>query len=508
MAPPSIVTVQRLNHYYGTGHLRQQVLFEIDLEIQAGEFVIMTGPSGSGKSTLLSLIGCLRSVQSGSLRVLGQELRGASDRQRTQVRRNFGYIFQASNLLSFLTVEQNIAAALTLKGIDDRPRQRPHIESILNSVGLLPQQFAYPRQLSGGQKQRAAIAGALVTQPRLVLADEPTAALDSGTGRQTIELMRQLALEKGAAVLLVTHDPRILDVADRIIQVEDGRLGLAYSQELSLAIPGLKEEQISAMAVEPDLREVQPGELVFQEGDRAEEFYVVLQGEVEVFQTVPSAPEAAQPHQTAAASAPPRLQILNTLGRGQYFGEIGLLQDQSQRTASVRASAAGPATLMVLGRSQFQQLAQGSQLTTTAIAQTLQNRLNVSLITAALPGAAVAQVLEVLPQVKKTRYGPGSTLWRAEQSPESPWLYIIASGTVERLSLTEAGQWHCLQTLGPGDYFGDRPLDPQTLMRASDQTLVEVLTLPLSLFRDLTAHYQQTHTNIARLLYERLKQKR
>lgn len=220
----SIVSIHNLNHYFGKRALRKQVLFGIDLEIKPGEIVILTGQSGSGKTTLLSLIGGLRSVQEGSLRVLGQELKGANENQLVLVRRQIGYIFQAHNLLQFMTARQNVQMSVELhETISDR-QARAKSEAILKAVGLGGRVDYYPHNLSGGQKQRVAIARALVSRPKLVLADEPTAALDSKTGREVVDLMQHLAKEQGCAILLVTHDNRILDIADRILHMEDGRL--------------------------------------------------------------------------------------------------------------------------------------------------------------------------------------------------------------------------------------------------------------------------------------------
>ncbi len=218
-----VVSINALDHYYGQGRLQKQVLCNINLEIQAGEIVIMTGPSGSGKTTLLSLIGSLRSPQSGSLKVLGQELCGASPQQMVALRRHIGYIFQAHNLLKFLTAQQNVQMSLELHS-RSAAVTRAKAEAMLAAVGLAERSRYYPENLSGGQKQRVAIARALVNQPKLVLADEPTAALDKQSGRDVVELMQRLAKEQGCTILLVTHDNRILDIADRIVQMEDGCL--------------------------------------------------------------------------------------------------------------------------------------------------------------------------------------------------------------------------------------------------------------------------------------------
>ncbi|ABA21869.1 ABC transporter-like protein [Trichormus variabilis ATCC 29413] len=218
------IAISHLNHYYGEGSLKKQILFDINLTIQPGEIVIMTGPSGSGKTTLLTLIGSLRSVQSGSLEILGKELSGATKNEMVEVRRNIGYIFQAHNLLGFLTAQQNVQMPFEMNQSISFRAATTKAAEMLTTVGLGEKLNYYPDDLSGGQKQRVAIARALVHHPKLVLADEPTAALDSKSGRDVVNLMQKLAKEQGCTILLVTHDNRILDIADRIIHMEDGYL--------------------------------------------------------------------------------------------------------------------------------------------------------------------------------------------------------------------------------------------------------------------------------------------
>jgi putative ABC transport system ATP-binding protein len=217
------ISINHLNHYYGQGALRKQVLFDINLQIKRGEIVIMTGPSGSGKTTLLTLMGSLRSVQGGNLSILGQALLNASKQQMTLARRNIGYIFQAHNLLNFLTAYQNVEMALEIQDMSAAEADM-RIRTVLSAVGLEERMEYYPSDLSGGQKQRVAIARALVSQPKIILADEPTAALDKKSGRDVVEIMEDLAREQGCTILIVTHDNRILDLADRIIYLEDGYL--------------------------------------------------------------------------------------------------------------------------------------------------------------------------------------------------------------------------------------------------------------------------------------------
>jgi putative ABC transport system ATP-binding protein len=220
----SAIAVRNLNHHFGTGGLRKQILFDISVELHPGEIVINTGPSGSGKTTLLTLVCGLRSVQNGSVRTLDVELNGASRETLVRVRRNIGFIFQAHNLLDALTACQNVQMGLQLDGSIGAHEARERSIEILKAVGLAERVDHYPNQLSGGQKQRVAIARALVRQPKIVLADEPTAALDKVTGREVVDILHKLAKEQGCAILLVTHDNRILDVADRILTLEDGRV--------------------------------------------------------------------------------------------------------------------------------------------------------------------------------------------------------------------------------------------------------------------------------------------
>lgn len=222
--PDPVIALNGVNHYFGSGQLRKQILFEVSSCIYPGEIVIMTGPSGSGKTTLLTLIGALRSTQEGSLQVLGQELHGARTDLLVEVRRQTGYIFQAHNLLNSLTARQNVQMAIQLHPEVPESAAKQRSAGILAAVGLEEHINKYPSQLSGGQKQRVAIARALVSQPKIVLADEPTAALDKKSGRDVVELMRQLAQQQGCSILMVTHDTRILDVADRLLHMEDGHL--------------------------------------------------------------------------------------------------------------------------------------------------------------------------------------------------------------------------------------------------------------------------------------------
>ncbi|MEL6494419.1 MAG: DevA family ABC transporter ATP-binding protein [Cyanobacteria bacterium J06623_7] len=224
VATQEVVKISNLDHFFGEGKLRKQILFDIDLTLNAGEVIILKGPSGSGKTTLLTLMGGLRSPQSGSLRVFGSELVGASKGCLVQTRKNIGYIFQSHNLLASLTAKQNVQMSLELHDHLTAATVESRAIAALEAVGLKEHINYHPQSLSGGQKQRVAIARALVAHPQIVLADEPTAALDGKTGRDVVELMQRLAREQSCTILIVTHDNRILDVADRIVELEDGRI--------------------------------------------------------------------------------------------------------------------------------------------------------------------------------------------------------------------------------------------------------------------------------------------
>ena len=224
------VSINNLSHFYGRNETKKQVLNNVNLSIEKSELVLLKGPSGCGKTTLLTLIGALRTCQSGDLKVLNNQLNGASRKTRQKLRRSIGMIFQGHNLLRCLTAEQNVQMGADLiKGLTYLQR-REIARKWLYAVGLEEHYKKLPSDLSGGQKQRVAIARALSANPKLLLADEPTSALDSVTGREIVTLLRKLAKEQNCSVLMVTHDPRITDMADRILNMEDGKIFSAHSE--------------------------------------------------------------------------------------------------------------------------------------------------------------------------------------------------------------------------------------------------------------------------------------
>jgi putative ABC transport system ATP-binding protein len=219
-----VISGEGINFSFGQGELRKQILFDIRLEIQPGEIVLLTGPSGSGKTTLLTLIAGLRTMQEGSLNVLGYTLHQATQQDLLELRRRIGFIFQAHNLLPYLTALQNVQVMFDLQPDVSSSEGRSRSVEMLKLVGL-GERLNYPvARLSGGQKQRVAIARALVGGPQLVLADEPTAALDGVSGREIVNILQTLAREQKRPILMVTHDARVLDIADRIVDMQDGRL--------------------------------------------------------------------------------------------------------------------------------------------------------------------------------------------------------------------------------------------------------------------------------------------
>jgi putative ABC transport system ATP-binding protein len=222
---------------HGAGQIR--ALKGVDLALKGGQLTLLMGPSGSGKTTLLSIMGCILSPTSGSVRIAGKEVADLNEKQLPAIRlEHIGFVFQGFNLFPTLTAGENVELMLDLKGIRGESAKRRSLE-LLEQVGLAEKYATFPSDLSGGQKQRVAIARALAGDPQIVLADEPTAALDSQTGRTVMEMMARLAHERDRAVVIVTHDSRVLSFADRIVRIEDGRIALAKKLPVSEVSPDL-----------------------------------------------------------------------------------------------------------------------------------------------------------------------------------------------------------------------------------------------------------------------------
>ncbi|MGC1505313.1 MAG: ATP-binding cassette domain-containing protein [Sulfitobacter sp.] len=218
------IGVTGLNHWFGTGEARKRAIFDVNMQIERGSLTILMGPSGSGKTTLLTLMGCLRDVQDGSVNLLGHELNGAGRVLNEALRRRLGFIFQAHNLHGSLTALQNVLMGLQVHGLLDREAQKNAARHALSLVGLADRMGYLPANLSGGQKQRVAVARALVGNPDVIFADEPTAALDSESGMTVVRMLKKLGQVRGTTTVMVTHDNRILELADRIVTLEDGKV--------------------------------------------------------------------------------------------------------------------------------------------------------------------------------------------------------------------------------------------------------------------------------------------
>jgi len=340
----AVVHVDHLNHYFGDGPTRKQALFDCCLKVDPGQLVIMTGPSGSGKTTLLTLIGALRSTQEGSNRVLGHELRGLAPTQLVKIRREIGFIFQMHNLFESLSSLENVRMSMELRDYSPQEMLRLATE-MLTRLGLGHRVAYKPRQMSGGQRQRVAIARALVNRPQLVLADEPTAALDKKSSRDVVEMLQALTREEKATILMVTHDSRILDVADRIVNFVDGRIEsdvivndtikICELLKKSEVFQRLNPTELLNIAQKMQREQFGKGDLVFRQGDEGDKFYLIIDGEVDVLIHGPGEQD-------------PR--IVNHLVSGAFFGEKALLSGEP-RSASIAATVAS--TLYSLGKSDF-----------------------------------------------------------------------------------------------------------------------------------------------------------
>ncbi|HWA97741.1 MAG TPA: ATP-binding cassette domain-containing protein [Pirellulales bacterium] len=344
------VFVDGLNHSFGEGELAKQVLFDNHLELTRGEIVIMTGPSGSGKTTLLTLIGGLRTVQRGNLQVMGREIHGLNAQQLVAARRNIGFIFQAHNLFASLTAMENVRMSLELtqhnrKEMDERSAE------MLTALGLGQRIHYKPSSLSGGQRQRVAIARALVNRPKLILADEPTAALDKQSGRDVVDLLRKFAQEEKTTILMVTHDNRILDVADRIVNMVDGHIvsdvvvnAAAVVCDFLRSCPlfvGMTPSMLLAVADKVTIERHATGTDVIRQGEQGDKFYIIHHGEAEVL-----VDQNGEAKKVAA------------LKERDFFGETALMRHEP-RNATVRTTK--DSEFYVLGKADFQNVIDTSE---------------------------------------------------------------------------------------------------------------------------------------------------
>jgi putative ABC transport system ATP-binding protein len=332
------VRAQGVNFAYGKGDARNPVLFDISIEIPSGQFVVMTGPSGSGKTTLLTLIGALRTAQEGRLEILGHDLSHLSSRDLVRLRREIGFIFQMHNLFESLTATQNVRMALQLGALGSS-EIRLRANEMLEQFDLADRLDYRPHSLSGGQRQRVAIARALANRPRLLLADEPTAALDKDATTNVLGRLKQLTVDNGTAILMVTHDHRIIELADRLVHMVDGRIvsdvvlsnALRMCEFLKGVAPfrSLTPDELTGLAEKVTRRHFDPGDVITREGDEGEELFLILEGEVEIVR---------EDHEVAR------------LGPTDFFGEVSLVSGVP-RNATVVATEA--LDTYVLGKAEF-----------------------------------------------------------------------------------------------------------------------------------------------------------
>ncbi len=334
-----LVRADGVNFFYGEGESRFQVLFDIGLEVLPGQLIVMTGPSGSGKTTLLTLIGALRSLQEGRLEVLGRDLSHLGAGELVRVRREIGFIFQMHNLFEALSAYENVKMALQLSGELSTAEMRSRGIAMLERLGLGHRINHKPRSLSGGQRQRVAIARALANRPKLVLADEPTAALDQDSTRNVVRLFKELTVEDGAAILMVTHDHRIIELADRLVHMVDGRIVSDVMLNDALRIcEFLKGVEL--------FKTLTPTELTHVAERMTKRHY--LPGDVVIRRAIPGTSCSWFPTATSRSSAPG--SEVARLGPGDFFGELALLSG-NPRNATVVAT--DPLETYVLGEADF-----------------------------------------------------------------------------------------------------------------------------------------------------------
>lgn len=344
------VGIENLEHYYGEGETRSHILKDIDLNVTGGEIVMIKGPSGCGKTTLLTLVGTLRTICEGSVKALGTELNGLSNRGVIEMRKKMGFIFQAHNLFESLTAYQNVNMACELVGTQKDPATKKRIEELLTQLGLGERIHYKPKSLSGGQKQRVAVARGLIHNPPIVLADEPTAALDAESTRTVTGLFRQMADELNTTILVVTHDDKVSEVADRVLTFDIGfiksnaliekaqligeiLMTVEQKSESGAGLFNMRDTtEITDVADKMELRQYQPGETIIQQGEVGEYFFVLAGGEVEI--VIDN-------------------KRVNTIREGGFFGEVALMQSVP-RTATVKALS--KATCFALNSSDFQEI--------------------------------------------------------------------------------------------------------------------------------------------------------
>jgi putative ABC transport system ATP-binding protein len=339
------VLVDNVDYFFGKDECRNQVLFNNNLRVNAGELVVMTGPSGSGKTTLLTLIGGLRALQSGRIDVLGQDISNIRGDDAVAMRRSIGIIFQMHNLFDSLSAYENVRMAMQLSGCPAN-KMRERGTEILKRLGLGHRLDYKPRALSGGQRQRVAVARAIVNQPKLILADEPTAALDKESSRMVVGLLKELTAQEGCTVMMVTHDNRILELADRIVSMIDGSIksDVLLTDAVRLCeflrnvdlFKHLTPSELTYIAGTMRRARFAAGQVIIEQGDVGAGFFIIGDGAVNIVRNG---------------------EHVATLSAGDFFGERALITNELRNATVVSHS---DVQTYIMGKIDFQRALKAS----------------------------------------------------------------------------------------------------------------------------------------------------
>jgi ABC-type lipoprotein export system ATPase subunit len=463
----------------------------IDLSVEAGDFVTIIGKSGSGKSTLINMITGIDRPTLGEIYVVGTPLHQLNESQIAPWRgRNIGVIFQFFQLLPTLSLVENIILPMEYVGLYGSLKERKERAlHLLDLVGLAEQAHKLPAMVSGGQQQRAAIARALANDPALLVADEPTGSLDSKTADTIFQLFEDLVAQQ-KTILMVTHDRDLASRVGRVILLADGELA---DRPVKLALPDLDQKQMVDVSVQLTPTVHEPNTVIFNEGDTADQFYIITRGQVEIVKQHPSGHEI----------------MVATLGPGQYFGEMGLL-DNNERRATARTTADGKVVLMGLDRATFSQLMTDSQLTQDTIARLMRQRMTTTHLLNVLPQLGEETFGEIELSYEHLTYEPGQIIFH--QGDVSNRFYLIIQGEVDVLESDD--QSDVRDRLTSGQYFGEVGLlvpddkQPRTVRAAPDSEInTELVAIEKETFRYLITQNKMVKEEIALAMRQHVSEK-
>jgi ABC-type lipoprotein export system ATPase subunit len=432
----------------------------VDLEIEGGEFVAVIGKSGSGKSTLINAIAGIDRPTSGEVRVAGTAVHTLDENAVAAWRgANLGVIFQFFQLLPTLTLLENVALPMEFARRGSARERRDRALALLERVEMGEHAYKLPSAVSGGQQQRVAIARALANDPALIVADEPTGSLDSGTAETIFQLFEEL-VDQGKTILMVTHDNDLASRASRVVLIVDG-----------------------AVVVEPQVLEA--GSVVFTQGDVADRFYIVVRGALEVLR----------------GRADGTQDQVAMLGPGQYFGEIGLLQGTG-RNATVRVSADAGASVLALDADAFRRLVADNNLAEGAIARVMRQRMTADTVRRTMPSGIDPAVADVTGHVERLTFAPGDTI--LPHGDQANRFCVVAEGVVEVVAGTGG---HVAYRYRKGSHFGTAGLSSDgmslvTLRAAADAPETVIVAIPEALHREIASTAGLADDLVALLLAE------